>query len=111
MSVCSTTSAISRCAKNVNPPGNQEGLSPLLETLLQHSKSVGLSGMEEYYTQYAEAEELFAVPQHLATSLYDKGIDTYELSVILPHCEKHTHAASVTDTQAAAVEMCTRQQH
>ncbi|XP_052454751.1 uncharacterized protein LOC128015093 [Carassius gibelio] len=104
----------SRAQKLKTPPGNLEDLSPLLDTLLHHSKAVGLSGMEKYYAQYTQhtaAAPSSALPPCLAKSLYDESIDASDLSAVLLACEKHINAVSVTEEQAVAVEEYTRQQH
>lgn len=86
------------------PPANLEDLSLHPETLLHHSKAVGLSGMEKYYTQYTTHTSVHrpALPQPLATSLYEK-ILPHDMSVIRLHCDKHKDAANVTKEQAAAI--------
>ncbi|KAJ8270439.1 hypothetical protein GJAV_G00114720 [Gymnothorax javanicus] len=111
----STAPAIrSRAQKWRTPPGKLEDLTPLLETLLHHSKAVGLTGMEKYYahyTQHTAAVPPSALSPCLAKSLFDDSIDATDLSVVLLACEKHMNAVSVTDEQAVAIEKYTRQQH
>ncbi|CAK6984995.1 uncharacterized protein LOC113068417, partial [Scomber scombrus] len=70
--------------------------SPLLETLLHHSKAAGLSGMEKYYTQYKEyraAAPPSVLPQCLAKSLYDDSIDARDLKA-----SQYCHEAGVLPT-------------
>ncbi|XP_026064445.1 uncharacterized protein LOC113047301 [Carassius auratus] len=101
----------SRAKKRKIPQAKLDELSPLLDTLLQHSKAVGLSGMNKYYTMYTDTVQPSAVPECLATSLCDKIIDSNSLSALHLNCEKYRDAANVTDEQASSIEMCTRQQH
>ncbi|KAG9260834.1 uncharacterized protein LOC125804596 [Astyanax mexicanus] len=85
-------------------------LSPLLQILHTHSKAVCLSGMEDYYHHYADPVKPVVVPMSLL-HLRDKGKDGCELSVLQQHCESLTNLVALTEAQAAAVEVQTRQQH
>lgn len=111
----STAPAIrSRAHKRKTPPSNLEDLSPLLDTLLHHSKAISLSGMEKYYAQYTQhtaAAPSSALPPCLAKSMYDESLDASDLSAVLLACEKNMNAVCVMDEQASAVEEYTSQQH
>uniref|UniRef100_A0A3Q3ANK9 YqaJ viral recombinase domain-containing protein n=1 Tax=Kryptolebias marmoratus TaxID=37003 RepID=A0A3Q3ANK9_KRYMA len=92
------------------PPANLKDLCPLLDTLLEHSKAVGLSGMEKYYTLFThKPEQSIMLPKSLA-SLYN-NMQSHDLSAILQCCEKYKDVAAVTDEQAEAIEKHTRLQH
>uniref|UniRef100_A0A3B3TNE0 YqaJ viral recombinase domain-containing protein n=1 Tax=Poecilia latipinna TaxID=48699 RepID=A0A3B3TNE0_9TELE len=107
----STPARRSRPQKRKIPPANLEDLGPLLDTLLEHAKAVGLSGMEKYYTLFTHTEEQSVkLPLSLA-SLYHKNIHSHDLSTLLLCCEKYKNAAIVTDEQAEAIEKHTRLQH
>uniref|UniRef100_A0A3B1ITU5 YqaJ viral recombinase domain-containing protein n=1 Tax=Astyanax mexicanus TaxID=7994 RepID=A0A3B1ITU5_ASTMX len=76
----------------------------------RRAKAVCLSGMEDYYHHYADPVKPVVVPMSLL-HLRDKGKDGCELSVLQQHCESLTNLVALTEAQAAAVEVQTRQQH
>lgn len=98
----------SRPQKRKIPPATLEELSLLLDTLLEHSKAVGLSGTEKYHTKYTVYSP--TLPQSLAF-LHNKGTQFLGLTVLQLHCVKCLNAATVTEEQAEATEGHTRLQH
>lgn len=107
----STPARRSRPQKRKISPANLEDLDPLLDTLLEHAKAVGLSGMEKYYTLFTHTEEQSVKLPLSLSSLYNKNSHSDDLSTLLLCCEKYKNAAIVTDEQAEAIEKHTRLQH
>lgn len=77
---------------------------------LHTCKAVHNIGSEEYYRHYADPVKPCIVPKSLQL-LRDPGKDGCELSVLHQYCEGLRHTVAVSETQAAAVEKKTRQQH
>ncbi|KAL3996356.1 hypothetical protein ACER0C_009012 [Sarotherodon galilaeus] len=83
----------SRPPKRQIPTATLEELSPLCDTLQEHSKAVCLSGMEKYYTAYTVQSP--TLPQSLVC-LHNKSTQSLGLSDLQLHCVRYKNAATTS---------------
>uniref|UniRef100_A0A3B4EZV7 YqaJ viral recombinase domain-containing protein n=1 Tax=Pundamilia nyererei TaxID=303518 RepID=A0A3B4EZV7_9CICH len=90
------------------PTATLEDLSPLLDTLQEHSNTVGLSGIEIYKTITP-----ITLPSHphYPNPWHNRDAESLGLPDLQVHCVKFLTAATLTEAQAEEIEAQTRSQH